>query len=188
MKMKYAAVTFLLLFLSGLLCLSSLAESESGFNPGLSVDRTNEAEGTFTVEVQHNEVLAARQPSLSLPCSYAAAEITNPDGKVQPGEVADGAVQFKVAMGGIYTITKKAPSSATVYTISGRITTADAGKADIVLLDKNGANVPGITITVDVDSYTITNVPAGEYILRVSREKHVTRDYPVSVGLQNGQQ
>jgi len=67
-----------------------------------------------------------------------------------------------------------------LYIICGTVTSENGGTVSIELL-QNGENVPDVLITVDVDSYMITGVPAGEYTLRVSKEKHVTREYTVII-------
>ena len=104
MRIKYFAVSLLLLFMSSLFCLSVMAAGESGFNAGLSVDRTYESAGSFTVTIQHSDVLVDKKPTLRVPCSYAAAKITAPDGTEQNGVIAEGQVCFRVFMGGTYTI------------------------------------------------------------------------------------
>jgi hypothetical protein len=52
-----------------------------------------------------SKVSKLRKPQLQLPCTYEKATVTAPDGSVQDGIIADGTVSFRVAMGGIYTIT-----------------------------------------------------------------------------------
>jgi len=104
MKLKYIVVPLLMLLLCSLLCLSASAAEGGGFNAGLAVDRSNEANGSFTVTVQHSDVLVEKQPSLRLPCSFETAQVILPDETVQTGTVADGQVTFRVSMGGTYTI------------------------------------------------------------------------------------
>jgi len=104
MKIKYIILPLMLMLLCGVLALGVSAAEGSGFNAALAVDRTQEANGTFTVTVQHSDVLASRKPLLRLPCTYETATVTAPDGSVQDGVIAGGEVSFRVAMGGTYTI------------------------------------------------------------------------------------
>ncbi len=71
--------------------------------------------------------------------------------------------------------------AAPLYSICGRITSVGDGEVTFALL-RDGIPVEGIGIAVEEDAYAITNVPAGTYILRVSKEKHVMREYTVVVG------
>ena len=70
---------------------------------------------------------------------------------------------------------------ASTYTISGKITSVGEEAITVELLAGDAA-VEGITITVTEDSCTITNVPAGTYTLRISKPRHVPREYTVTVG------
>ena len=76
-----------------------------------------------------------------------------------------------------------APAS---YTISGKITAAAAGDVTITLLDESKEEVAKDTVTITeagkAAEYSITVEEAGEYTLRVSMPKHVTREYTVFVG------
>ncbi len=122
LKMKHCIVPFLVILLSCMLCI--YVSAESGFNAGLSVNRSNETAGSFTVTVAHSSVLSEKTPTLCLPCTYPAAQVTAPDGSTKTGEIANGEIRFEVFMGGTYTITLNAaapfisaqPASAT-YTI-----------------------------------------------------------------------
>lgn len=105
--MKKFAITILFLLLGCLLCLPSAAE---GFNPKLTVDRTLEAAGSFTVTVENSTVLAEKKPTLRLPCTYSTVTVMMPDGSPQAGTVAGGQVSFKVTMGGTYIITNADPT------------------------------------------------------------------------------
>ena len=71
--------------------------------------------------------------------------------------------------------------SPSTYTVSGRITSVGEGDITVELL-ADGAAVEGITVTVTADTYTITNVPAGTYTLRISKPLHVTREFTVTAG------
>ncbi|MBE6613658.1 MAG: hypothetical protein E7632_14325 [Ruminococcaceae bacterium] len=106
MKLKTIFLPFLMLLLCSLLCISAAAAEGGGFNAGLAVDRSGEETGSFTVTVQHSDVLVERQPQLRLPCSFETAKITAPDRTVQDGIIADGQVSFRVFMGGTYTISE----------------------------------------------------------------------------------
>ena len=70
-----------------------------------------------------------------------------------------------------------------LYTISGKITSVGTEDINIALL-KDGVDFEDIDITVDSTegTYTIANLPAGTYTMRISKPKHVTREYEVTVG------
>ena len=70
-----------------------------------------------------------------------------------------------------------------LYTISGKITSVGTGDITISLL-KDGTTVEGVTVTVNSTegTYTIVDVPAGTYTMRVSKPRHITREYTVTVG------
>ncbi len=105
MKMKKLTIAILLVLLGCLLCLPAAAAGDS-FNPKLTVDRTAEASGRFTVTIAetNDALLAEKKPTLRLPCSFAEATVVVPGGSLQAGIVADGSVSFKVTKGGTYTI------------------------------------------------------------------------------------
>lgn len=69
----------------------------------------------------------------------------------------------------------------TGYTVSGSLTsylsTTEVITVDIV---KDGA-VVNTTSGAGITTYSISNVEAGSYILRVSKKNHVTRDYEITV-------
>ena len=69
------------------------------------------------------------------------------------------------------------------FTIRGTITSVGSGDVTVTLLLDN-TPVEGITITVDntTGEYSVTDIPAGTYTLRISKPKHVTREYTVTVG------
>ena len=68
-------------------------------------------------------------------------------------------------------------------TISGKVKSFGTGTTTVELLDENGddAGFTPCTGTETEFTYTFTNVPAGDYIIRVKKANHVTRDYKVSV-------
>ena len=82
----------------------------------------------------------------------------------------------------VYTYTFPATEGDGV-TISGKVTSFGTGTTTVELLDENG-NDAGFTPCTGTETeftYTFTNVPAGDYIIRVKKANHVTRDYKVSV-------
>ena len=82
----------------------------------------------------------------------------------------------------VYTYTFPATEGDGV-TISGKVTSFGTGTTTVKLLDENG-NDAGFTPCTGTETeftYTFTNVPAGDYIIRVMKANHVTRDYKVSV-------
>ena len=71
-----------------------------------------------------------------------------------------------------------------LYTISGSlITYGDAADVTIELL-LNGEVIRTVPVadTTGTDTYSIDGVEAGTYTMRVSKPKHVTREYEVTVG------
>lgn len=75
----------------------------TGFNAKLTVDRS--VDGVITVGVENSSILESEKPTLSIPCDFAAAKVTGPDGELEC-TVTDGQVSFTVAKGGTYTITE----------------------------------------------------------------------------------
>ena len=85
------------------LCMSvSLNVFAAGFNAGVEI---TEGDGVITVTVQHSEVLVSRQPTLKVPCDFAAAQVTF-NGQVLDSVLEEGYVCFAVAAGGDYVITE----------------------------------------------------------------------------------
>lgn len=85
------------------LCMSvSLNVFAAGFNAGVEI---TEGDGAITVTVQHSEVLVSRQPTLKVPCDFAAAQVTF-SGQVLDSVVEEGYICFVVATGGDYVITE----------------------------------------------------------------------------------
>ena len=75
------------------------------------------------------------------------------------------------------------PEGTAGVTISGKVTSFGTGTTTVELLDENGDDT-GFTPCTGTETeftYTFTNVPAGDYIIRVMKANHVTRDYKVSV-------
>lgn len=81
-------------------------------------------------------------------------------------------------------ITFQVIGAAPSYTISGKITAAEGGKVTLTLMKGETEKTVEITIdaTTKTGSYSFTVEEAGEYTLRVSMDKHVTREYTVLVG------
>jgi len=85
-----------------------------------------------------------------------------------------------------YTFPRPAVSAGN--TVSGQLTRF-GGSADEVILQliPEGTPEPAYEIIVkgETQSYSLSGVAAGKYIMRVSKVNHVTRDYSVTVGTDN---
>ncbi|MBE6561670.1 MAG: hypothetical protein E7662_11155 [Ruminococcaceae bacterium] len=68
-----------------------------------------------------------------------------------------------------------------VYTVSGRITSFGTLADITVELLQGDAVIRTVTVPAGSDTYTIADVPAGTYTLRISKPKHVTRTYTVVI-------
>lgn len=91
------------LLLTVALCATlSLNAFAAGFNAGVEI---TEADGMITVTVQESDVLASRQPTMKVPCSFSAAKVTY-NGQVLESVMEAGKVCFTVAAGGDYVITE----------------------------------------------------------------------------------
>jgi len=71
-------------------------------------------------------------------------------------------------------------TNGTGYSVSGKVSSSGDGEVTVQLI-QNGV-VCYETKAPSNGTYLITGVAAGEYTLRVSKDKHVTRDYTVTVG------
>ena len=76
--------------------------------------------------------------------------------------------------------TLSAPVKPTGVTVSGTVTSyGDASEAVTVTLTP--ASGTPLSTTISNGAYTFTEVPAGEYTLKVEKKGHVTREYAVTV-------
>jgi len=75
-------------------------------------------------------------------------------------------------------------------TVSGSITSYNDGAAQVTveLLDGNGSVVCATTVTGNSAQYTLTDVAAGNYTLKVSKGNHATASVAVTVGAEAVQQ
>ena len=72
------------------------------------------------------------------------------------------------------------------YTVSGTAVSfgSETEKVKIELI-KSGTTVAETEVSGNSTGYSVPNVEAGSYTLRVSKKNHVTRDYTVTVGTEN---
>lgn len=84
---------------------AALADGDDAFDPRLTV---TERGGTITVELYRTDandrILAEKKPTLAIPCSYASAAVTDPDGKQIPCTIENGEIRFTVTVSGAYII------------------------------------------------------------------------------------
>ena len=97
-----------ILFTAVLVSLFSVTVFAAEFDPSLTVDRSTD--GIILVEIaddeQTNEVLADKQPSLTIICDWASAKLLGNGGHTAL-VVTDGKVSFTVTHGGTYIITNQ---------------------------------------------------------------------------------
>ncbi len=93
------------------------------------------------------------------------------------------------------TVCEKVLVTEEIPQLSGEVTSGIAGTVKsfssdstedntttIQLMDVSGNVIAQTTVTANSDSYTLTDVSAGDYTVQVSEEDHVTREYSVTVG------
>lgn len=74
------------------------------------------------------------------------------------------------------------PAGSTVSgTITSYSTSADASDEILVELIQNGELVDSVTVNGNTVDYSLEDVADGDYILRVHKENHVSRDYEITV-------
>lgn len=97
-----------ILFTAVLVSLFSVTAFATEFDPSLTVDRSTD--GIILVEIaddeQTNEVLADKQPSLTITCDWASVKLLGNGGHTAL-VVTDGKVSFTVTHGGTYVITNQ---------------------------------------------------------------------------------
>lgn len=117
--MKKLLSFLLALTLSLSLATFALADDDGGSSAQFDPEVTVEENGsTMTVTLSskgaNDEILASKQPTLTVACDYARADVTDPNGVRIESTLTDGKISFTVTMGGEYTITRigtSAPSS-----------------------------------------------------------------------------
>lgn len=88
-------------------CVVSAAATD--FIPKVTVENTDTSTITITVDESNDSILQEKKPTLSVPCSFAAAMVTHEDSTV-PSTLKDGNISFDVAEGGVYVIRTAAVS------------------------------------------------------------------------------
>lgn len=101
MKKRLLNIFLTLLLTTALLTTGAMA-ADGSFNAKLAIER---GENVITVTVQDSAVLASRQPTLTIPCDFAYAQVSF-GGSIVASVLQDGMISFRVAAGGIYTVTK----------------------------------------------------------------------------------
>lgn len=97
-------IVMAILSLAAALALTTAALAAE-FDPQLTVTSySDRLVVTLVNTAENNEILAARQPTLSVPCSGTAVSVVAPDGKTIDFAQADGMVGFTVTAGGTYLI------------------------------------------------------------------------------------
>ena len=106
--MKKLLSFLLALTLSFSLATFALADNEGGaaqFDPRLTITEKRDTIVVNVCETKENaEILAEKQPTLTVACGYARAVVTDPDGEQIEAILKDGKISFVVAMVGDYTI------------------------------------------------------------------------------------
>lgn len=104
--MKKLLSLILALVLALGLSTAALAEEEDAFDPQLTVTENDSA---ITIELNrtaaNDRILAERKPTLTVPCRFTGATVTDPDGKAIACTIANGEICFTVDRAGVYTIT-----------------------------------------------------------------------------------
>ena len=131
------------------------------------------ADGPFTAIPAATETLYMPDTSVA-GVKYYYVVVTNTNTSVSGEKTAS--VQSSIA-----SVTVSGGSG---YTISGTIFTsgtADTVTIDLLIGDRVIRSVK-VENAVGTGTYSIPNVPTGTYTMRVSKPKHVTREYEVTVG------
>ena len=108
--MKKLTSLLLALALMFSLGISAFAEDSLQFDPTVTI--TKNADGTITVTLndsnENNTILAAKQPTLSVPCAFSNAYVLFQN-RVIPSALKGGVISFTVSQGGTYTICAYTP-------------------------------------------------------------------------------
>lgn len=173
------------IFLVAILCTVSFASS--GFNAGLTVDRS--ASGVISVTVEDSSVLHEKVPTLTIPAdaSYENAMVFF-EGTACAVSYADNSVSFKVAKGGTYYIV--AAPGIPEYVAPA---CAEAGSNTYTF---NGGTYVEVLSATGVHSYTTkvssekasdaTCTEAAVYYIQCDNCDAVSETETVSVGEENG--
>ena len=167
----------------------------NGANYGCEEDHQNMGEylfvdGKLTATFKQDSYIAVKEGGNAV-WYMSQAYIQTTSGKFYDTETGTGEKMF--VPGGVeltFTLTENADGSLTLsyttaqpdptVTVSGSVNTGAAGITTIELM-ADGAVVASTKADGKTGTYTISNVPAGSYTLKVSKANHVTREYPLSV-------
>jgi hypothetical protein len=121
------------LLCAALLLSASAFAAEDGFNASLTIDRS--AAGQIRVTVADSSVLAAKKPTLTIPCEFAAAYVSFGGSVIASAlDTEKKEISFPVAAGGTYVIQSgAAPSAAAPSAPAAEVTVpvfSAAGKVD----------------------------------------------------------
>ena len=107
--MKKLLSFLLALTLSFSLATFALADNEGGaaqFDPRLTITEKRDTIVVNVCETKENaEILAEKQPTLTVACGYTRAVVTDPNDMQIEATLKDGKISFVVATVGNYTIT-----------------------------------------------------------------------------------
>ena len=113
--MKKLLSFLLALTLSFSLATFALADNEGGaaqFDPRLTITEKRDTIIVNVCETKENaEILAEKQPTLTVACGYARAVVTDPNGMQIEAALKDGKISFVVATVGNYTIKRVSASA-----------------------------------------------------------------------------
>ena len=116
------------LLCAALLLSASAFAAEDGFNASLTIDRS--AAGQIRVTVADSSVLAAKKPSLTIHCEFAAAYVSFGGSVIASAlDTEKKEISFPVAAGGTYVIQSGAAPSAPAAEVTVPVFSA-AGKVD----------------------------------------------------------
>lgn len=167
------------LLCAALLLSASAFAAEDGFNASLTIDRS--AAGQIRVTVADSSVLAAKKPTLTIPCEFAAAYVSFGGSVIASAlDTEKKEISFPVAAGGTYVIQSGAAPSAPaaevtvpVFSAAGKVdasATVTAGTASVHVTDgqlRDIVSAPAAeagAVEVDVsglDGVTAAAIPAG---------------------------
>ena len=122
--MKKLLSFLLALTLSFSLATFALADNEGGaaqFDPRLTITEKRDAIVVNVCATKENaEILAEKQPTLTVACGYARAVVTDPNGMQIEAALKDGKISFVVATVGNYTIKRVSASASKPAAGSGK--------------------------------------------------------------------
>ena len=104
--MKKFLITALVLVLAIALSVTAMADEPAAeFDPNIEVSVGDDTiTVTVSAEGDNNTILNERQPKLSIPCEFTAAQVEF-EGRVISSTLTGGKITFTVEKGGVYTIT-----------------------------------------------------------------------------------